>query len=169
MTTDKDQLVEKYINIVNKMAYSFCKTTGHDFEDLRSEGICGMLRAINRFDESLGTQLSTVIHISAKNAMINYIERLGKNGSTVEFFDVECRHLSGQQRLEFLDSLNHLGIEARQIARIIFLAPTAVLGIAKDSSPTRVRNALKQKMRDLGYTKKQIELGIAEIKSVLQP
>ena len=165
---NKEELVNKYINIVNKMAYSFCKTTGHDFEDLRSEGLVGLLRAINKFDESRGNQMSTLIHVSVKNQMINYIKK-HQPVSSVDFFDIECHHMPGQQRLEFLDSLNNLGVEAKQMARIIFLAPTTILGIAKDSSPCSVRKALKQKMKDLGYTRKQIENGINELKSVLNP
>ena len=163
---NRDELVNQYINIVNKMAYSFCKTTGHEFEDLRSEGIVGMLQAINKFDESRGTKLSTVIYASCRNSMINYVKKANKVTS-FEFYDIECHHAPGQNQVEFLNSLNGLGIEARQMAKMILLAPTTILRIARNSSPRSVKSALKQRMKDLGYSQQDIDFGIKELKSIL--
>lgn len=163
----QNELIEKHINQVNKMAWSFAKSTGVDFDDLKSEGTLALIRAIRRYDPDRELHLSTLVQIAVRNAMISYLSHSRKHTPT-EAVDVTCRHSSGVQRYEFLDTLSKLGDEAKEVAKIIFEAPCEVLGIAADSSPCTVRVAIKNFLFDMGFTRKEINHGINEIKNALR-
>ena len=179
----QNELIAKHINQVNKMAWSYSKTTSMDFDDLKSEGTLAMIRAIRSFDETKGTQLSTLIHISANNAMASYCKKQKHTPTVDEPMDVKSKYVCQVRRFEFIDMLSSLGNEAKQICKIIFAAPGEVLNIASDDSPLRVlfeapaevleiiadespckaRIIIKEYMWDLGFTKEEIRLGIREI------
>lgn len=181
MTTN--QLIEKHINQINKLAWSFAKTTGQDFDDLKSVGTLAMIKAIKSFDDQKGTQLSTLVHISATNAMASYCKKQTKTPVVDEPMEVKSKYVCQTRRHEFLDTLASLGNEAKQICKIIFASPGEVLNIAVDESsfrilfeapgevldaiqnesPCKARIMIKQYMADLGYTKDEIKLGIREI------
>jgi len=125
-----NQLVEKHISQVNKLAWSFAKTTGHEFDDLKSEGTIAMLRAIKKFNPDHGCELSTLIHTTCRNAMIQYLKDQGKKFPDMnEEVDVADHRPNGHQRYEFLESLSSLGTEAKQVLRIIFESPKEMTNI----------------------------------------
>jgi len=163
----QNELIEKHLGQVNKMAWSFAKTTGAEFDELKSEGTLALIRAIRNWDPDKGIQLSTLVQIVVRNQMISYLA-IKKKHSPVEPVDVTCRHASGVQRYEFLDTLASMGNEAKEIMKIVFEAPCEVLGIALDSSPCTVRVAIKNFLFEMGFTRKEINHGINEIKSVLR-
>ena len=181
---NQNELIEKHIGQVNKLAWHFAKTTGKDFDDFKSEGIIGMIRAIKKFDESKGYELSTLIHISAKNAMVTYYKKQLNTGMELPE-DMESKQPSKIRRFEFMDTLKSLGNEAKQILGIIFAAPGEVLNIASDCSPFQVlfpapaeilntidndsvchaRMAIKKYMKEIGFSQDEIRYGINEIRS----
>ena len=182
--TTQTKLVKKHINQVNKLAWSFSKTTGQDFDDLKSEGTVALINAIRTFDVEKGYQLSTLIHISASNAMTNYCIRQKHSPAVDEPMDVKSKYACPVRRFEFMDSLKALGEEAKMIVQAIFSSPGEVLNIVADESPfkvlfdapaevleallndspCKVRVAIKEYMLGLGFTKEEIRLGIREIR-----
>lgn len=163
----QNELIEKHINQVNKMAWSFAKSTGAEFDDLKSEGTLALIRAIRKYDPDKGICLSTLVQIAVRNAMISFIALRNKHTPT-EPVDVICRHVSDHQRYEFLDTLAKLGDEAKEVMKIVFEAPCEVLGIAADSSPCTVRVAIKNFLWEKGFARKEINRGINEIKSAFR-
>lgn len=75
----RDSLFEKHVNIVNKMAWSFSRTTGQNFEELKSEGVEALLRAIDNFDESKGNKLCTVVTTYSLTAMRVFVKKQFKH------------------------------------------------------------------------------------------
>lgn len=55
----RDRLVEQNIKLVHKIANQAAGKTREPYEDLLQEGICGLLRAIDRFKLDKGCQFST--------------------------------------------------------------------------------------------------------------
>jgi RNA polymerase sigma-B factor len=54
-----DRLVEQNIKLVHKQASAIARKTREPYEDLLQEGVCGLLRAIKRFQPDKGYQFST--------------------------------------------------------------------------------------------------------------
>lgn len=163
---NRHELIEKHTNQVNKLAWSFVKTTGHTFDDLQAEGMATLCECVNKFDPEKGCQLSTLVQISVRNSLISYIGMRKKHQPT-ESVVLECNYSDHVRRFEFLDTLSSLGDVAKTIIDIILSGPSKVLGIAEDSSPCKIRAAIKPYLKDIGFNKRQIEFGISQIKSII--
>lgn len=160
------ELIVKHTNQVNRLAWSFVKTTGHSFDDLQAEGLATLCECVGKFDPEKGCKLSTLVEISIRNSLISYIGRRKKHQPT-ESVVLECNNSDHARRFEFLDTLSSLGESAKVIAEIILSGPSEVLEIAEDSSPCKIRAAIKTHLKDIGFNKRQIEFGIGQIKSVI--
>jgi RNA polymerase sigma factor (sigma-70 family) len=164
-----NQLVEKHISQVNKLAWSFAKTTGHEFDDLKSEGTIAMLRAIKKFNPNHGCELSTLIHTTCRNAMVQYLKDQGKKFPDMnEEVDVADHRPNGHQRYEFLESLSSLGTEAKQVLRIIFESPKEMTNITAGNSAGNIRKTIERTMRDMGFKGRGIEQAFNQIRSTFQ-
>lgn len=159
-------LIEQHVNQVNRMAWSFVKTTGLSFEDLQAEGMATFCECVNKFDPEKGCKLSTLVEISVRNSLISYIGMRKKHQPT-ESVVLECNYSDHARRFEFLDTLSSLGDAAKTIVDIILSGPSEVLGIAEDSSPCKIRAAIKPYLKEIGFNKRQIEFGIGQIKSII--
>lgn len=160
------ELIAKHTNQVNKLAWSFVKTTGHSFDDLQAEGLATLCECVGKFDPEKGCKLSTLVEISVRNSLISYIGKRKRHQPT-ESVVLECNHSNHTGRFEFLDTLSSLGEAAKTIADIIFSGPSEVLGIAEDSSSCKIRTAIKRHMKEGGFNKQQIDFGINQIKSII--
>ncbi len=175
--TEKAGLFTKHANIVNKMAHSFNKTTGCDFDDLQSEGNIAMFNAFDKFDEDKGYCLSTLVYRYVSTALLTFSRKQMKHTPICYDDNIYTSHgfaaagnteKQGQEgKYEFLEGLAGIGEEAKMIAGIVLDSPAEALGIALDSSPTKIRVAIKKHMAALGFTKKATLGGINEIKCLL--
>ncbi|GLC32368.1 FliA/WhiG family RNA polymerase sigma factor [Clostridium omnivorum] len=73
----KVQVVEKYIPLVKYIASRVIigKTKYIEYEDLVSNGMIGLMDAINKFDQSKGMKFSTYASIRIKGAMIDELRK----------------------------------------------------------------------------------------------
>lgn len=163
------ELVEKHMNQVNKIAWSFSRTTGISFEDLQSEGMVTLCHCVGKFAPERGCKLSTLVHISVQRALIGYVGKERANVAPIdeEQPELECKNADHAGRFEFLDILAGLGKTAKIIADIILSGPAEVLDIATDATPCKIRMAIKEHLKDSGFNNNQIDFGINQIKSIL--
>lgn len=67
-------LVEKNYGLVKKLAFEFSKKSNLEYEDLFQEGVIGLIRASELYDESNGTAFSTYATYWIKQKMQRAIE-----------------------------------------------------------------------------------------------
>jgi len=75
----RDELVEGNLKLVHSCANRF-RNRGIEYEELYSAGCLGLLKAANRFDESMGNAFSTY----AVPVILGEIKRLFRDGGTVK-------------------------------------------------------------------------------------
>ena len=74
----RDKLIENYIPLVKKIAGRISKTTNVtvEFDDLVSDGIFGLIKAINNFDVSRGIKFETYATPVVKGSILNSLRAL---------------------------------------------------------------------------------------------
>lgn len=76
---DRNELIEQNLRLVHACAHRF-KGKGIDYDDLYSAGCVGLVKAVDRFDESLGYKLSTY----AVPVILGEIKQLFRSGGSVK-------------------------------------------------------------------------------------
>ncbi|ADL51479.1 FliA/WhiG family RNA polymerase sigma factor [Clostridium cellulovorans] len=76
-TTMNEEIITKYIPLVKYIASRVIigKSKHIEFDDLVSNGILGLMDALNKFDESKGMKFSSYASIRIKGAMIDELRR----------------------------------------------------------------------------------------------
>lgn len=72
--TSIEEIVRRYIKMVYKMAFKY-KSNYNEFGDLVNQGVMGILRSINSFDDSLGVRFSTYVEPWIKTYIVRYLDR----------------------------------------------------------------------------------------------
>ncbi|MBQ9248049.1 MAG: sigma-70 family RNA polymerase sigma factor [Ruminococcus sp.] len=75
----RNELIEQNLRLVHACAHRF-KGKGIDYDDLYSAGCVGLVKAVDRFDESLGYKLSTY----AVPVILGDITQLFRSGGSVK-------------------------------------------------------------------------------------
>jgi RNA polymerase sporulation-specific sigma factor len=75
----RNELIEQNLRLVHACAHRF-KGKGIDYDDLYSAGCVGLVKAVDRFDESLGYKLSTY----AVPVILGEIKQLFRSGGSVK-------------------------------------------------------------------------------------
>lgn len=76
---EKNELIEQNLRLVHACAHRFTGK-GVDYDDLYSAGCVGLVKAVNRFDPSLGFRLSTY----AVPVILGEIRQLFRDGGSVK-------------------------------------------------------------------------------------
>lgn len=79
---DKDAvavLISRYIPLINKYAFQFCKIL--DFDDLVQEGSLGLLDAISSFRPDKDVKFSTYAAVCIRNKMLKAVEKASSQKS----------------------------------------------------------------------------------------
>lgn len=76
---EKDELIEQNLRLVHSCAHRFTGK-GIEYDDLYSAGCVGLVKAVNRYDPSLGYRLSTY----AVPVILGEIKQLFRNGGSVK-------------------------------------------------------------------------------------
>ena len=93
-----NDFVDKYLNLVRKIAHSF-KSTGLEFDDLVQEGLIGLYEAHKKFDEKRGATFITFATHCIKNRILAYIKQEQKH-SAAEISDFNfVERISDQQEI----------------------------------------------------------------------
>lgn len=156
---------KKYQNFLRKLAWSYNKSSGVDFEELFSEATVGYTVAINTYNEDKKVPLINWIALCVKSKLNNYLYHQKKVPCT--FFDEEIEDMipapdTIDPQEDWDSRINKIGPAARQICDII-LASQDEYG----SMPGRaVRGKLRQVLREKGWTHKKIWDAYDELKAI---
>ena len=105
----RNELIEQNLRLVHACAHRF-KGKGIDYDDLYSAGCVGLVKAVDRFDESLGYKLSTYavpvilgeIKINGKKYTYSYVSCELTNKALYDFqFEWNCHKLNAIYRDAF--------------------------------------------------------------------
>ena len=96
----RDKMIEDNLMLVHKVIRSKFKYNYNDYDDLYSEGVIGLINAVDSFDVSKGNKFSTYAFWCIYYNIINYLERV-KNKYNVLSLDVEY---------EFFDKISFISM-----------------------------------------------------------
>lgn len=77
--TDREKVIEQNLGLVHACAQKF-KNRGVEYDDLFQAGCVGLVKAVDRFDETLGYEFSTY----AVPAVLGEIKRIFRDGGAVK-------------------------------------------------------------------------------------
>ena len=153
------------LNLIRKIAWSFHKTTGIEYDELFSEACLAYVREKQNHDP-VKSEFSTFIWNICRNHLITYCQEQyrEKHARIPEDFEPGSKTTSTEETVFFLDTIENLSQEAQTICQMIFESPTEYLSLNR---PKFARGYLKDKLRKMGWTWESIWDGFREIKNVL--
>lgn len=157
-----------HIKQANAIAWSFSRTTGISFEELKGEAELALCIAADKFDPSLTLCLTTLVHRCVTNNLVTFCKKFKNHKPAVADetkMGADCSR-EPAATTEFFDSLNHLGEEAKEIVNIILSGPSEILDVAIDATPCKIRIALKKYMLGKGTKLKAFQRGTKELKEL---
>jgi DNA-directed RNA polymerase specialized sigma subunit len=154
-------LVDTYIKIIRKKAWSFNRTTGIDFEELFSEGCVAYCDAIRTYDKSKKTKKTTWIYTCVQNHLINFCKREQKH--TFQKEDIEnYPNLLVQYPDYFFEVLDRMTTNGKSVAAIILEDK-----IEYAKLPSKLaRGKISRELRQRGWKHQDIWNVLHELKSV---
>lgn len=146
------------LNLIRKIAWSFHRTTGAEFEDLFQEGCLAWLEAAPKYDPAMGVKKTTFLSNAIQNQLCDQFRNARSNGVELDW---EQEDNSFQESINFKDKMTFSqgwGKEARMIAQFIFESPLEFL---EANSP---RKAVRESLRENGWSWGKIWKGFRDIK-----
>ena len=127
-----NDFVNKYINLVRKIAHSF-KNTGLDFDDLVQEGLLGLYEAHKNYDENRGATFITFATHCIKNKILAYIKQEQRHSVTENSdFLPECKtDTPSQQDHPSLNLPEDMPETEKQILSLYFIEKKTLSQIAE--------------------------------------
>lgn len=156
------------LNLIRKVAWSFAKSTGLDYDELFAEASLAYLKAVKTHDPTKA-RLSTWTTSVMINSLRSFCK---KERQYIAFAEEPYEHewekiLPGKFNQEnhyiFKEWIEHLPEDLQLICKAIFEAPEEILS----TSPKATRGKLIRKLRKQKWTWERIWNGIREMKSSL--
>jgi len=159
------------INLLRKIAWSFHKSTGLNWDDLFQEAYIAYQHAIQHYNKSKKIKLSAFIWIHVSNQLKSYYQReldfvhpLKKAYSKALYANI---NLSSWIPLEekYCDQhfeLEELSKDAQKIAQIVIATPRKFLHLSQIEVRRRLENILCKQ----GWSKERVLKGIQDLKRV---
>jgi len=74
----RDEIILKYLPLVHFVLgrLSLSQTMGNDYEDAASQGLIGLIEALDRYDPSYGTQFSTYATLRIRGRVLDHLRSL---------------------------------------------------------------------------------------------
>ncbi|HSH52440.1 MAG TPA: sigma factor [Bacteroidales bacterium] len=154
------------LNLIRKVAWSFVKTTGLEFDELFSEASLAYVQAEAKYNPDK-SQFSTFIYQSMKNHLCSYCKKeyQENHAEMPEEYEPVSHYASTENTVFFKESISNLSEEGRIICNMIFESPEEYLSLNK---PKIAKGYLKNKLREIGWTWEKIWNGFSEVKKVLR-
>jgi len=152
--------MKKYINLIRKLAWSFHKTTGIDWDDLFGEACLAYCEACLSYRAN-HNKLSVWIYICIKNRLINYCHKEERlvllDEETEEYYDNQL----STDPAAFFELFDSLSDDSKEISQMVLDDPTFFLGVR---GLGRVAKSLRKKQ----WSFPRIETGIRNMKLELK-
>ncbi|WP_088362390.1 sigma-70 family RNA polymerase sigma factor [Bacillus cereus] len=79
----RNQIVNKYINLVNKVANKMKYPDSIEKQDIRQYGIIGLIKAVDKYDKSLGARFEHYASIKIQGEILDQLRQFGKQSQGV--------------------------------------------------------------------------------------
>lgn len=153
----------KDLNLIRKIAWSFTKSTGQEFEELFAEASLAYVEAMQSYNPKKA-KLSTWAVKIMTNRLITFCMKQETYVSFPKFFE---DNIPGQDNIEgeysFREWLQDLPQDLQLICKAIFKAPEEFLAESSRAS----RGKLVKKLRTMGWSWPRIWNGIRNMKTTL--
>jgi hypothetical protein len=160
-------------DLVGRFVWDFHLNTGIELEECRSEGLEGYVEAYHSYQPGRG-EFTTWVGVKVRSRLLDLARRLRREGrrlkGAVDAAEVAVAKAVPDFRLdEFVEELSE---DARTVVSMVFDTPIDVkvvmyrLGGDQDT-PQTYRGAIREVLRDLGWTRKRIKESFQEIRRAL--
>lgn len=181
-----EQLYRNHEQMINHRAHSFCCTTGHSFDEMKSVANWAFMRAIPRWKPHKGP-FGTWLYRYITLRLIDYVKRTDLPLSKSKLEDLirmsgcpgRVLHIEDTIKSQYneydpvlassaMDLIASLSKEAREVVSILLTNPTEVLDLIGDEPPRIVRGILKEYLHDQGWSFKLIWKTFRELKEAMR-
>lgn len=151
--------MEKYLSLLRKIAWSFHKTTGLNWDDLFSEAIEGYFHAMEHYDPKK-SRITTFVTIYVTNSLLNYIKKQKEINDPITSIDAEEFYfLPSNEPSPFWELLTK---DAQKIADLICKYSQYFVCLNSEQAEQRVIQLMTHPK--LGWTMKRTLAGLKELK-----
>jgi len=157
-------------SLISNVVWKFYKKYGGDFEEWKAEANLIFIKAYNTHKKNKG-QFSTWLYFCVWKRLLDYSREIHKqvpinygecrNEDTIK--NLEDRKNHSFSSLEFLDGV---GEDAKTLIYLIWNFPHD-LPISKGNNPCHMKVALRNYLRDAGWTGKRIKETFKEITEIV--
>lgn len=180
---DLNKLYENCQAIIVHRADSFAKSTGHEFDELRSEADQLFMKAISTWRPREGT-FKTWLYRIVTTGLIDFINKQDPwrtesrdiemddpagdysfTGSTTKDQSYDCHNPA--RICGWRDALDNLTDEAQDVVALLLNGPVEALGIEGTEAPKMLRGAVVKHMRAQGIPETQCWKVLQEIKETV--
>ena len=142
---------KKYQNFLRKLAWSYNKTSGVNYEELFSEATVGYVIAMNTYNEEKGVPLINWIALCVKSKLNNCLYYQKKVPYT--FFDEDAEDVIAAPDVvtakeEWEDKLSKMSLEAKAVCEIILQNQTEYGSMNGRKARGIIRQVLREKKLD---------------------
>jgi DNA-directed RNA polymerase specialized sigma subunit len=147
--------MQSYINLLRKIAWSFHKTSGLEWDDLFSETIQSYYKAMEEYDPRKG-KITTHITTHITLHMINYLKAVKeKNMESID--DTDLLYQPANNPSPFWEGLTK---DANEIAKIVLASSQKFVCLDLNQVEERITNIMSCQ----GWSNKRIELALYDLK-----
>lgn len=151
--------MEKYINLLRKIAWSFHKTTGLDWDDLFSETIEFYFQAMEHYDPKKAG-ITTFVSMYVTNGLLNYIKKQKEINEPLTSIDAEdFYYIPTHNPIPFWESLTK---DAQKIAELICKYSQYFVCLNSDQAEQRVIQLMTHSK--VGWTEERTLTGLKDLK-----
>ncbi len=143
------------INLLRKIAWSFHKSTGLNWDDLFSEACWLYCKALNSYNPSKG-KLSTYVWWLVSSELKDYVKRYRLEKELCCFFEDSKKDYPVSYSY-FFESLSN---EAQTIAKLILTTPNKFVVLSSDKIEERIEHIMRRR----GWSEKKIQSGLNDLK-----
>lgn len=148
--------MQKDLNLIRKIAWSYVHTTGLEFEELFSVAALGYTKALNSFNPNKSC-FSTWAWTNMSHELNDFLSKEPKDDL------INKESINPEQEYSFKESIQSLSQEAQQVCKMVFESPAEYISHA----PKLSRGKIKDELRSEGWSWSQIWRSFKEIKSTL--
>jgi DNA-directed RNA polymerase specialized sigma subunit len=145
----------EHINLLRKIAWSFHKSTGLEWDELFQESYLAYRYALEHYDPNKGVPISSFIWTHISNQLRTYYQNEKKVISPL--VGIEKLYNKEYNPTNFLESLSE---DTKKVAELILIAPKKYV----QEKPKDARKKVKKIMLNRGWSQERISYSLNELK-----
>jgi len=153
-------------HVIYKLAHAFSQATGHDASDLISAGNAAWSHAATKWDPSRNTKFSSYLYRVCSNAMWSHMRKFDTPTEWVPgVMDVPSPATQYQTHV-FWEWVEGLKDDTQYLVHLALDNPIGKLELEPETinKPRKLLSALKQHLRDTGWSEWRIITALADLR-----